>query len=154
MSDTCLIIAQPVHEAVLQIFAFLEHPFISFCHLMSTGYSFHFDPSLGQVHFHVNFAFSSDYLPIHSTAAWRFMKTEKMQKNSEDRGLGARAEDHVPLCSEDAPHWWVFLRLHNGIKIPWPWVHGQIFCLLLLTLWTWCIFCHLQYMFRNSSGLY
>lgn len=124
MSGTCLIIAQPVHEAVLQIFAFLEHPFMSFCRLNSTGYSFYFDPSLGQMHFNVNFDFSSDYFHIHSSAAWQFMKTDKMQKNSEDRGLGARAKDHVPLCSVTGGFFWGYTK---GSRFPDPEYMGNFF---------------------------
>lgn len=60
-------IAQLVHEAFFQIFALLKHPVASICHLTSTGYSFHFDPSLGQIQFHITLLFP-DYLHIYSTA--------------------------------------------------------------------------------------
>jgi len=56
MSDMSLITAQPVHKAVLQRFALLD-PVTSFHHLTSTGYSFCFDPSLGQIQFDITLLF-------------------------------------------------------------------------------------------------
>lgn len=120
--------------------------------LLLQGLVFILNPSLEQIQFHRTLLFLSDYSHIHSTAVLGSLGTQILQKNCEDQGFGARAEDHLPLGSVNGRFFWGYKRM---LKIPWSWLCGRNFFIAPLSSpITWYIFYHLQSLFRISSGLH
>lgn len=112
MSDTSLTIAQPVHEEILQIFALLEPPVTSFCHLTSTGYSFHFDPSLGQMQLHIILLFSLITFTFIQLLYDDLWEEKNCKRTVQIRGKSRRSPSSLQC------YWWSLLRLHKDAQGP------------------------------------